>query len=119
MTTKKENLFLLIDQQYKAALTLADISDDVSKILAQPNAEIIVNFPVKLENGNTEIFKGYRVQHNNILGPYKGGLRFHQNVYLDECKALAFWMTVKCALQNLPLGGGKGGIKFNPHDYSK
>ncbi len=118
-TEIKENLYCLIQQQYKAALEIVPISDEVSLILEQPNSEIIVNFPVLLENGKTQVFKGYRVQHNNFLGPYKGGLRFHQNVCLDECKALAFWMTLKCALQNLPFGGGKGGIKFNPKEYSK
>jgi glutamate dehydrogenase (NAD(P)+) len=92
---------------------------DLQKILGQPKHEIIVNFPVKLENGTLEMFKGYRVQHNNFMGPYKGGLRFHPGVYLDECKALAFWMTIKTALQNIPFGGGKGGIKFNPKDYSE
>lgn len=87
-------------------------------LLRQPMREIIVHFPVKFEDGRREVFKGYRVQHNNVLGPFKGGLRFHEIVYLDECKALAGWMTVKCALQKLPFGGAKGGIKFNPRDYS-
>ena len=64
-------------------------------------------------------FKGYRIQHNNILGPYKGGLRFNKNTNLDECSALAAWMTYKCALQNLPFGGGKGGIEINPFDYTQ
>ena len=86
--------------------------------MSQPKNEIIVNFTVSLSNGTTEMFKGYRVQHNNILGPYKGGIRFNKCVYLDECKALASWMTYKCALQDLPLGGGKGGIKFDPNKYS-
>lgn len=72
-----------------------------------------------LQDGTTKLFKGYRVQHNNLLGPYKGGLRFNECVYLDECKALAFWMTIKCALNSIPFGGAKGGIKFNPRDYTK
>jgi len=93
--------------------------EDFKEIIKYPKHEIIMNFPVKLSNGTTKMFKGYRVQHNNLLGPYKGGLRFHPDVYLDECKALSFWMTLKCALQNLPFGGGKGGIKFNPKDYSQ
>lgn len=115
----KENLYDLINDQYERAQKVITISDEVKAILSQPKNEIIVNFPVKLENGKTKVFKGYRIQHNDILGPFKGGLRFYQNVYLDECKALAFWMTIKCALQDLPLGGGKGGIKFNPRDYSR
>ncbi len=91
--------------------------ENTLNLLKQPMNEIIVNFPVKLKSGKTEIFKGYRVQHNNFRGPFKGGLRFHEIVYLDECKALAGWMTIKCSLQELPFGGGKGGIKFNPRDY--
>lgn len=99
------------------------IKDDPRKVntlnlLKTPMNEIIVNFPVKLGSGRIEIFKGYRVQHNNFRGPFKGGLRFHKIVYLDECKALAGWMTIKCSLQELPFGGGKGGIKFNPRDYN-
>ena len=96
-----------------------DIDDNFAETLAYPKHEIIVNFPVTLENGKQEMMKGYRIQHCNLLGPYKGGLRFHQDVHLDECKALAFWMTIKCALLNLPLGGGKGGLKINPHHYSR
>ena len=77
-----------------------------------------MNFPVRLDNGETRLFKGYRVQHNNVLGPYKGGMRYHHEVTLDEVKALAAWMTYKCALHDIPFGGAKGGIKFNPRDYS-
>ena len=119
--TKRQNLYDLIHSQYEEALRIPSIglSEEIKTILSQPKNEIIVNFPVKLENGETKLFKGYRVQHNNLLGPFKGGLRFHQCVYLDECKALAFWMTIKCALQNIPFGGGKGGIKFNPREYSR
>lgn len=83
----------------------------------QPQNEIIVNFMVTLRDGRRELFKGYRVQHNNDRGPYKGGLRFDSVVHLDECKALAGWMTIKCALQRLPFGGAKGGIKFDPREY--
>ena len=119
MNERKENLYNLIEQQYKQASELSEISDQVKTILSQPQSEIMINFPVKLANGKMELFKGYRVQHNNILGPFKGGLRFHHNVYLDECKALAFWMTIKCSLHSIPFGGGKGGIKFNPHLYEK
>ena len=119
LKVKKENLFDLINSQLQQAFSITPICDDVKTIISQPKNEIIVNFPVKLESGETKLFKGYRVQHNNIIGPYKGGLRFHHNVYLDECKALAFWMTLKCSLQNLPLGGAKGGIKFNPREYEK
>lgn len=114
-----ENLYNLTERQLNDAKEISNISEDVVKLLSQPKNEIIVNFSVKLDNGELEMFKGYRVQHCNLLGPYKGGLRFHPEVYLDECKALALWMTIKCALQELPLGGGKGGIKMNPKKYSK
>lgn len=114
---RTENLYDLINKQYNGALKITDISKETKTILSQPMNEIIVNFPVKLGNDKVELFKGYRVQHNNILGPFKGGLRFHRCVYLDECKALAFWMTLKCSLQKIPFGGAKGGIKFNPKDY--
>jgi glutamate dehydrogenase (NAD(P)+) len=88
-------------------------------ILSQPKNELIVNFPVKMDDGSIRLFKGYRIQHNNLLGPYKGGMRYHENVTLDDVKALAAMMTWKCALMNLPLGGGKGGIKFNPNEVSR
>jgi glutamate dehydrogenase (NAD(P)+) len=90
----------------------------VRTILSQPKNEIIVNFPVLMDNGEYQLFKGYRIQHNNLLGPYKGGFRYHPDVRLDEVKALAMLMTIKCALAGLPLGGAKGGVKFNPRDYS-
>ncbi len=88
-------------------------------ILAQPKNEIMVNFPVKMDDGKFKLFKGYRVQHNNALGPYKGGLRFHQDVHLDDVKSLAFLMTMKCSLVGVPYGGGKGGIKVDPRQHSK
>lgn len=87
-------------------------------ILAQPKNEIMVHFPVKMDNGKYELFKGYRVQHNNALGPYKGGLRFHHDVHLDDVKSLAFLMTMKCSLVGVPYGGGKGGIKVNPRQHT-
>lgn len=109
----------LIDKQMNAVLETFCFDADFIKILKAHNHEIIVKFAVILDNGSTEIFKGYRVQHNNWLGPYKGGLRFADDVYLDEFKALSFWMTIKCAIHNLPFGGGKGGIKYNPKSYSE
>lgn len=88
-------------------------------ILAQPKNEIMVHFPVKMDDGGFRLFKGYRVQHNNALGPFKGGLRFHHDVHLDDVKSLAFLMTMKCSLVGVPYGGGKGGIKVNPREHSK
>jgi glutamate dehydrogenase (NAD(P)+) len=91
----------------------------VRAILAQPKNEIIVNFPVLMDNGEYRVFKGYRIQHSNTLGPYKGGMRYHESAGLDDFKALAAMMTWKCALMGLPYGGAKGGIKFNPRGVSR
>jgi len=119
MTEREANLFELTQKQLDQALAIGEFPENFAVLLSQPRNEIIVNFPVSLDNGERRLFKGYRVQHNNTLGPYKGGLRFHQGVYLDECKALASWMTFKCSLQRLPFGGAKGGIKFNPREHSQ
>jgi glutamate dehydrogenase (NAD(P)+) len=88
-------------------------------VLAQPKNEIMVHFPVRMDDGTWKLFKGYRVQHNNALGPYKGGLRFHPDVHLDDVKSLAFLMTMKCSLVGVPYGGGKGGIKVDSRAHSK
>ncbi|MCH2209090.1 MAG: Glu/Leu/Phe/Val dehydrogenase [Lentisphaerales bacterium] len=96
-----------------------NLDPKVRTILSQPKNEIIVNFPVQMDNGEYKLFKGYRIQHNNVQGPYKGGIRYHEEVKLDEVKALAMLMTIKCALVGLPLGGAKGGIKFNPREFSQ
>ncbi|MDD3663120.1 MAG: Glu/Leu/Phe/Val dehydrogenase [Candidatus Pacebacteria bacterium] len=87
--------------------------------LHQPNREIRISIPVKMDDGSLRFFEGYRVQYNNTLGPYKGGIRFHPDTDIDEVKALAFWMTLKCAVANIPMGGGKGGITVNPKELSK
>lgn len=88
------------------------------EILKQPQRIINVTIPVKMDNGKIRIFQGYRVQFNNARGPYKGGIRYHHNVSLDEVKALSFWMAMKCAVADLPLGGGKGGIIVDPKTLS-
>ena len=88
-------------------------------ILAQPKNELMIHFPVQMDDGHFRLFKGYRVQHNNVLGPYKGGIRFHANVHLDHIKALAVLMTMKCALMQLPFGGGKGGVQLDPRSLSE
>ncbi|MEZ4362269.1 MAG: Glu/Leu/Phe/Val dehydrogenase [Kofleriaceae bacterium] len=113
------NLFEIASKQIEKAMRHINIDDDVEQILAQPKNEIITNFPVRMDNGKFQIFKGYRVQHNNILGPYKGGIRYHHEANLDEMKALASWMTYKSALHEIPFGGGKGGIKVDPRQHSR
>ncbi len=105
-------------QEIKKAANLMKLDKDVQKILNVPKRVVEVNFPVKLDNGKLEMFTGYRVQHNDAAGPFKGGIRYHQSVDIDEIKALATLMTIKCAVADLPLGGAKGGIAFDPGQYS-
>lgn len=121
MITKEQQVPKMIDsvrQQFDKAADIMDLNPDIRKILAQTNNEIVVHFPVRLDNGSVEVFTGYRVQHNNALGPYKGGLRYHPAIELDDAKALAIWMTWKTSLAGLPYGGGKGGIQLDPSKYS-
>jgi glutamate dehydrogenase (NAD(P)+) len=113
-----DNLYL---QTVATMLEAADMLETpawIKAILAQPQSEIMVHFPVKMDDGSYKLFKGYRVQHNNALGPYKGGLRFHPDVHLDDVKSLAFLMTMKCSLVRVPYGGGKGGVKCDPRKMS-
>src|SRR5579875_86306 len=88
-------------------------------ILRKPKRELIVNFPVRMDNGDVEMFTGYRVQHNINRGPAKGGIRFSPQVSLDEVRALAMWMTWKCAVVGIPFGGAKGGVICDPHRMSR
>jgi len=108
------SLFATALSQFERGADLIDLPDDLRSILSQPKNEIIVNFPVKMNDGHYRVFRGYRIQHSNLLGPYKGGVRFHPMVDLDEVKALASWMTWKSALCEIPFGGAKGGISFDP-----
>jgi glutamate dehydrogenase (NAD(P)+) len=111
--------FQVIQNYLDQAAALVKLPEYIRVILSQPKNEIIVHFPVRMDDGEYRTFKGYRIQHNNILGPYKGGMRFHESAGLDDFKALAAMMTWKCALMNLPFGGAKGGIKFNPRTVSR
>jgi glutamate dehydrogenase (NAD(P)+) len=113
------NLYQIVQGQLDRAAKAMNLSREVALVLSQPKNELIINFPVKMDDGQYRLFKGYRVQHNNILGPYKGGIRYHEDVSLDELKGLAAAMTWKSALHDIPFGGGKGGIKFNPRLHSK
>ncbi|MGO3182840.1 MAG: Glu/Leu/Phe/Val family dehydrogenase [Aequorivita sp.] len=106
-------------EQFNHAADKIDLNPNVRKILSITNTEIIIHFPVRMDNGDVEIFTGYRVQHNNALGPYKGGLRYHPTVDINAAKALAMWMTWKTSLAGLPYGGAKGGIQIDPSKYSK
>ena len=115
----KLGLFDTVMLQYNKAANVMEIDLEIRKILCKPMNEIVVNFPVLMDNGRLQVFTGYRVQHNNVLGPFKGGLRYHPNVDIDEVRALAVWMTWKCAIAGLPYGGAKGGIQIDPAKYSQ
>ena len=103
----------------KEATEKLNLSQEKTDILLATEREVKVNFPVKMDDGSTKIFTGYRVQHNSLLGPYKGGIRYHPEVDLDEVSALATWMTIKTATVGLPLGGGKGGVICDPKEMSE
>jgi glutamate dehydrogenase (NAD(P)+) len=118
-SVREYDFYKVIQEYLDRAARVAQIEPYVQTILSQPKNEIIVNFPVRLDSGEVRLFKGYRVQHNNLLGPFKGGMRYHPQVSLDDVKALAAMMTWKSALVRLPFGGGKGGIKFDPHSVSR
>ncbi|HVU65086.1 MAG TPA: Glu/Leu/Phe/Val dehydrogenase [Phycisphaerales bacterium] len=113
-----DNLYLQTVDTMLTAAEMLEVSHEVQIILAQPKNEIMVHFPVRMDDGTFKLFKGYRVQHNNALGPYKGGLRFHPDVHLDDVKSLALLMTMKTSLVRVPFGGGKGGIKVDPRKHS-
>ena len=111
--------FLEVKELFKSLVSDDKSVEDLFKILEKPQREIKVYLPLKRDNGEIEIFEGHRIQYNNFLGPYKGGIRYFPEVNEDEIKTLAFLMTIKCALVNLPLGGAKGGIKVDPKNLSE
>ncbi|MEO5789784.1 MAG: Glu/Leu/Phe/Val family dehydrogenase [Gelidibacter sp.] len=114
----KQGMLKNVMQEFDAACDFIHLNPNIKRILSVPNNELIIHFPVRMDNGEIEIFKGYRVQHNNALGPYKGGLRYHPTIDIDSVKALAMWMTWKTSLAGLPYGGAKGGIQMDPKKYS-
>jgi glutamate dehydrogenase (NAD(P)+) len=105
--------------QFDEAADRLGLSQAMRAILRKPKRELIVNFPVRMDNGDVEMFTGYRVQHNINRGPAKGGIRFSPEVSLDEVRALAMWMTWKCAVVGIPFGGAKGGVICDPHNLSR
>ena len=112
------SIFKSVQNQIKNAVRIGKMNPNFEKHILQPKNKILFSVPVTLDN-KVEMFEGYRIQHNNWLGPYKGGLRFHPDVNMDEVSALATWMTMKCALQDIPYGGGKGGLTIKPQDYNE
>lgn len=115
----KYNPFLNFCKVLDEAALTAKIAPEDYEVLKHPERELKVALPIVRDNGKLEVFEGYRVQHSSLRGPCKGGIRFHQDVNVDEVKALAAWMTFKCAIVNIPYGGGKGGVKVDPHTLSE
>lgn len=119
MAEKSLNPFVIAQQQIKAACDRLGTEPAVYEILKQPLRVMEVCIPVRMDNGEIKTFTGFRSQHNDAVGPSKGGVRFHQDVSLDEVKALSMWMTFKCGVIGLPYGGGKGGIIVDPTQLSQ
>lgn len=117
--SQKLSPFQIALEQFDNALRYLNIDPGIADMLRYPKRELTVNFPVKMDDGSLRMFTGYRVQHSVAAGPAKGGLRYHPDVTLDEVKALAMWMTWKCAVVNLPFGGAKGGVICNPKELSR
>lgn len=115
MSDTFQNAITILDKAAK----YAQIDSEALERLKYPKASLIVSIPVRMDDGSLRVFTGYRVHHSDTRGPAKGGIRFHPNVNLDEVKALAFWMTFKCAVVNIPFGGGKGGVAVDPKHLSR
>jgi glutamate dehydrogenase (NADP+) len=118
-STPSKTLLSDANQRLEKAMKHVVISDDVIERLRYPKSSLSVSIPVRMDDGSLRVFQGYRVRYDDSRGPTKGGVRFHPNVTLDEVQSLAFWMTFKCAVMNLPFGGAKGGITLNPKELSK
>ncbi len=115
---EERNIFADAIKRLDLAIEHADIHAEALEKLKHPKAVLEVSIPVRMDDGSLKVFTGYRVRHDNTRGPTKGGIRYHPDVSLDEVKALAFWMTFKCAVVGLPFGGGKGGVIVNPKELS-
>jgi glutamate dehydrogenase (NAD(P)+) len=113
------NPYMIAKQQFDRAADYLDLDDSMRRVLKNAKRQLIVSVPVKMDNGEVQVFEGYRVQHNIARGPAKGGIRYHPQVTLDEVKALASWMTWKCATVGIPYGGGKGGVICDTKVLSK
>lgn len=113
------NPYEVVQKQIDAAAAVANLPATVVDILKKPKRVLCVSFPVKMDDGSVRVFEGFRAQHTDVIGPAKGGIRFHPDVTLDEVKALSMWMTFKCGVVGLPYGGGKGGVIVDPHTLSE
>src|ERR671925_1654241 len=114
----RPDLFAVARQQFNVAADYLHLDEGIRALLGDCARELTVRFPVRMDNGTVHVFTGYRVQHSLLRGPAKGGIRFHPDVTLDEVKALAMWMTWKCAVVNIPFGGAKGGVICDPKRLS-
>ncbi len=114
----KENPFEAMMSRFQTASKILGLEDEIYNVLKSPAKQVTVSLPVTMDDGSIKVFEGYRVIHSTILGPSKGGIRFDPHVNLDEVKALAAWMTWKCAVVDIPYGGGKGGVTCNPREMS-
>lgn len=117
--THMSSLFENTLKQINEAAEIMNLDKDIITILSHPKRVLQVSLPVRMDTGEIKVFEGFRVQHNDLAGPFKGGIRYHEQVDMEEVKALASWMTMKCAVVGIPLGGGKGGIIVNPKELSK
>ncbi len=115
----REDAWEMALRQFNIAADHLPLKRGIREFLAQPKRELTVNFPVKMDDGSVRIFQGHRVHHSTVLGPTKGGIRYHPDVTLNEVRALAMWMTWKCAIVGLPFGGAKGGVVVNPKELSQ
>jgi glutamate dehydrogenase (NAD(P)+) len=119
MASTHGSIFAAMLQEFDGAARILNLEPGIWKILTHPKRQITVSCPIQMDNGEIEVFTGYRVQYNITLGPAKGGIRYHPNVSLDEVTALAAWMTWKCAVAHIPFGGGKGGVICDPTKMSR
>jgi len=119
MKQKGYNPYAAAQEQFDRVADIIDLDPAVRQLLRQPQREIHFTIPVKMDDGSTKVFNGYRIQHNTARGPAKGGIRFHPQETVDTVRALSMWMTWKCAVVDIPLGGGKGGVICDPHNLSK
>jgi glutamate dehydrogenase (NAD(P)+) len=115
----RSNLYQVAIGQVRNAASVLGLQEGVVDSLVRPRRELAINFPVKMDDGTVRVFTGYRVQHNSARGPYKGGIRYHPSVSIDDVRALAMWMTWKCTVVGIPFGGAKGGVVCDPKSLSR
>ena len=119
MSDKAFNPFAMAQQQFDKAADFLNLDSGTRELLREPMREFSFLIPVRMDDGKVKVFRGFRVQHNDSRGPCKGGIRFHPQETVDTVRALAMWMTWKCSVVDIPLGGGKGGVICDPHNLSE